>query len=237
MSDGHRLSKTAEARKRLGVDPEVRSEIPDLTAKVKAGAGSIAKAVEALSQDDSPDARAFIEVYGSVSRSDRDRLTIEDFVAASGLSARRFIEVLTGALMQQCQDVTRMMVAVATPKVLAATIKAATDQVPITAFSVLLGANQVVGYTNGDTKAMEMWHKGTGFLPTPKGATTNINLQQLNQTASGGSDDDDGLELESMDDFLMGMQDIVRPHALPAPVIDCVMPINAPELEYVDADI
>jgi hypothetical protein len=218
------------------VDPEVRSEIPDLTKKVIAGAGSIAKAVEALSQDDSDDARAFIAAWNSVSKSDRQRLVLEDFVAVSGLSARRFIEVLTGALMQQCQDVTKMMVAVATPKVMAATIKAATDQVPITAWSVLLGANVVVGHTNGDTKAMEMWHKGTGFLPTPKGATTTISLQQLNQTATADDDSDD-FELENMDDYLLELQGVVNPQ-LAAPISSISeIPATMPYIEELEIEV
>jgi hypothetical protein len=39
---------------------------------------------------------------------------------------------------------------------------------------MVLGVNKVVGKTNGDVKAMEMFHKITGMMPTPKGATIAI---------------------------------------------------------------
>ena len=201
VSDGHKEKRTAAARKRLGLEEGATDGFPDLTARIKAGAGSIAKAIEVLSEDDSDDSRAFMERYRSVPKSDRSRLKLEDFVAAADITPRRFVELVTGALMQQCQDVTKMMVAVAQPKVIQATIKAATDQVPIIAD--VDGERIVVGHTNGDTKAMEIFHKATGFLPTPKGSNTTINLNQLNQTAnlSDGEGAEESSELQSMDEF------------------------------------
>lgn len=155
-------------------------------------------------------------------------------MVAAGLTARRFVETLTGALMQQAADVTKMMLSVSQPKVTAATVKAATDSIPIMA--TVGGMSVVVGHTNGDVKAQEIFHKITGLLPIPKGAQTTINMQQLNQ---GGhkEDDEDEEGLESMDTFLMGMQDVLRPQ-LPAPVPQQnIVPVNAPELSYIDAEL
>ena len=229
------------ARKRLGLKPGATDGFPDLTARIKAGVGSIAKAIEVLSEDDSWESRAFMERYCSVPISDRSRLKLEEFVAAADITPRRFVELVTGALMQQCQDITKMMVAVAQPKVIQATIKAATDQVPITAYDPELECMRVVGYTNGDTKAMEIFHKATGFLPTPKGANTTINLNQLNQTANVNGeddDDDDSLgDLQSMDEYLIELQDVIRPpKSLSAPV-ENVIPASFPDVEYVDAEV
>jgi hypothetical protein len=84
---------------------------------------------------------------------------------------------------------------------------------------------------------MELFGKATGLLPMPKGAVTNINLGQAARGASGDDEEGEGEGLQSMDDFLMEMQDVVRPHALPEPSIDCQIPINAPEVEYLDADV
>lgn len=214
--------------------------VPDVTANIVRACGSVHNAIQALRSDDSEDAKSFILRYESVGPSDRRRLTLEEFIVAAGLSSRRFIEVLTGALMQQCQDVTKMMVAVAQPKVIQATIKAATDQVPITAYDPILECHKVVGYTNGDTKAMEIFHKATGFLPTPKGSNTTINLNQLNQTANmgGGDDDDDSPgDLQSMDEYLIELQDVIRPpKSLSAPV-ENVIPASFPDVEYVDAEV
>lgn len=130
-----------------------------------------------------------------------------------------------------------MMVAVAQPKVIQATIKAATDQVPIIAD--IDGVRIVVGHTNGDTKAMEIFHKATGFLPTPKGSSTTINLNQNNLNANmgdGGASDDDETELQSMDEFLLELQDVVRPQ-LSAPSIAVPMLMETPEIDYIDAEV
>lgn len=238
VSDGHKLDRSAAARKRLGITAEDMEGVPRVTEKIIAGAGSISAAVTALRGDESDDAQAFIQKYDSLSESDRGRVSIEDIFTATGLTARRFIEVLTGALMQQSADVTKMILSVSQPKVTAATVKAATDSVPITARNPETGDDEVVGWTNGDVKAQEIFHKITGMLPIPKGSQTVINMQQLNQS-SAKEDDDDEEELESMDSFLMGMQDVLRPQ-LPAPSAESVptlMPTNAPELEYIDAEI
>ena len=186
--------------------------------------------IDALRGDDSEDAIAFMGKYLSVSESDRKRLTLEDFVAATGLSPRRFFEVLTGALLQHCGDVTKMMVAVAQPKVTQAIVKAATDQVPIVAD---IGSRRVVvGHTNGDTKAMEIFGKMSGLLPTPKGSTTTVNVNQTNQTAQLNSGDECEPP-QSADDFLMELQEVVKPKQLPSPP-DSVLPVNAPQVEYLE---
>jgi hypothetical protein len=209
--------------------------VPDVTRNIVRAVGSVDLAVKALAADESEDAQTFIRFRERISPSDLRRTTLEEQFTAAGISARRFIEVLTGALMQQCQDVTKMMVAVAQPKVVQATIKAATDQVPIVAD---IGDRRVVvGHTNGDTKAMEIFHKATGFLPTPKGSNTTINLNQnnLNANVESGNDGEPG-ELQSMDDFLLDMQDVVAPQAqLPAPRE--TVPVIVPEVEYLDAEV
>ena len=199
-------------------------------------------AIAALAGDESEDAQAFIRFRKQCSPSDLYRTSLEEQFTAAGLSARRFIEVLTGALMQQCGDVTKMMVAVAQPKVVQATIKAATDEIPIMQYTKDVNTgivtSEVIGHTNGDVKAMEIFHKATGFLPTPKGSNTTINLQQLNQTAqlTKGEENEDGDDLPSMDEYLMELQDVVRPKQLNAPP-SSEIPINAPDIEYVDCEV
>lgn len=240
LGDGHLDSRTAAARKRLGVTEKMMEGVPDVTANIVRACGSVGVAIQALAQDDSEDARSFTDTYQKLSGSDRKRLRLEEIFTASGLSARRFVEVVTGALMQQCQDVTKMMVAVAQPKVIQATIKAATDQVPITAYDHEHECMKVVGYTNGDTKAMEIFHKATGFLPTPKGANTTINLNQLNQTANMGGDDEPDerdIELEDMNDYLMEIQGVVRPQ-LPASTSHAnEIPTIVPEIEELEIEV
>ena len=207
--------------------------VPKVTPTLIEGAGSLQAILDALRSDDSEDAIAFMEKYESVSESDLERVSVEEIFTAAGLTARRFVEVVTGSLMQRSGDITRMMVAVAQPRVTSATIMAATEKSPI-----LDGDGEIVGYTHGDIKAQEMFHKATGFLPTPKGAQTTINLSQTNQTAqlAAGSKDDGCEPPQSADDFLMELQGVIRPKALPAPP-ESKMPANAPVVEYLDVEV
>jgi len=205
--------------------------VPQVTDRIIAGAGSTEAAIAALRGDEHPDSQAFIEKYDSVSVSDRSRLTLEQIFTAAGLSARRFVEIVTGALMQQSADVTQMMVSIAQPKVIAATVKAAIEERPI-----FDKEGDVVGYTLGDVKAQEIFHKATGFLPMPKGSTTIINNnQQNNGTSKEDESDEDAVPLQSMDDYLMELQDVLRPQAqLPAPN---PIPVSLPQVEYVEVEI
>lgn len=232
VSDGHLLDRSAAARKRLGITQQDMEGVPRVTDRIREGAGSVEAAIAALRGDDAADAILFISKYDSVTESDRERLTLEEFLVAAGLTPRRFVEVVTGALMQQASDVTKMLVSVAQPKVTAATVKAATEERPI-----LDREGEIVGYAPGDVKAQEIFHKISGLLPTPKGAQTIINMQQLNQGGKDDDGDEDGEELQSMDSFLMEMQDVLRPQ-LPASTSPASpIPVNAPEFEYIDSEI
>jgi len=221
----------AEALRRAGITEEDMEGVPSVTSRIRKAVGSIDLAIEALSGDDSPRAIAFMEKYNSLSKTDKIVLSIEDIFTAAGLSARDFIEVLTGALMQQSADVTKMLVSAAQPKVVDATIQAAITRQPI-----INKKGEIVGETMGDIKAQEIFHRATGFLPTPKSAQTTINLQQLNQTANNSRNEGPCDPPESMDDFLLDMQDVVKGRILPAPAPDSSSPKNAPEIEYLDVE-
>lgn len=229
VSNGHLDNGNAAARRRLGVTLEGMKDVPKITDRLIAGAGSVEAAIAAIAADDSEDARDFMERYRSLSKSDLERVSVEEIFTAAGLSARRFVEMVTGALMQQSIDVTKMILSVSQPLVTKATVKAATSEQPI-----MDAQGMVVGYTNGDIKAQEIFHKITGMLPIPKGSQTFINIPV--QQSAKDDEDDAAPALESMDSFLMGMQDVLRPQ-LPAPAVPTIMPKNAPDLAYIDADI
>jgi hypothetical protein len=231
VSDGHRLDSAGAARRRLGITLGEMNGVPKVTDKIIAGAGSVAAAITALRGDSSPNAQSFISKYDGLSPSDIQRVTVEEIFTAAGLSAREFIETLTGALMQQSIDVTKMILAVSQPLVTTATVKAATDSQPI-----MGREGEIVGYTNGDIKAQEIFHKITGMLPIPKGSQTFINVNPQPKPDDG--EEDESPALESMDSFLMGLQDVLRPAPqLSAPTAPTLMPKNAPDFAYIDAEI
>lgn len=217
------------ARKRLGLTPEKMADVPTVTDRLVTGTGSPGAVISILNGDDSDDARAFMHVYLSIPEEMRFKLTLEEIFTAAGLTARRFVEVVTGAMMQQAQDVSNMIVAVAMPTVSRALIKAATEEVPR-----YNKAGEVVGYYPPDMKAIELFGKMSGMLPTPKGSQTVINMGQFNQ--SSDKDDDGPASLEPMDDFLMELQSVTR-NQLPAPAVTIDAPRNAKAVEYKFAEL
>lgn len=231
LSGGHYESREDEARKRIGLNPGDMNGVPSITNRIKRAFGTVDAAVEALAGDDSPDAQRFMAKYRSISESDRNRLELEEIVVASGLTARRFVEVAAGAVMQESGDVTRIMVAMSQPAVTQATIDAATRQVPI-----VNREGETVGWTYGDVKAQELFHKATGFLPTPKGATTTINLNQLNAPAAQAGQEEKCLPPQSMDAYLLELQNVIRPNK-ELPALSSVVPIGADDSEYVDVEV
>lgn len=191
------------------------------------------KAMEILEADDSDEAKVIIEKWNSVSDSYRKVLRCEDFALAAGLSNRRFIEVLSGAIMQQAQDVTRMLVATAQPKVTKTTIRRATQRKPI-----LNNEGEVVGYEEGDFKSQELFHKITGMLPTPKGSQTIIQMGVgVTETSHEDVESNEPAELQTMDAMLLDMQDVIRPQLEAPKETDSRMPVKTPEIEYLDAEI
>src|SRR5262249_19553772 len=137
-----------ELRKRLGITDDQMAGVPIVTDRVIAGAGSRGNVIITLRADDSEEARSLIEAFDSLNGTQQGRVSFEELFTAAGLTSRRFVEVVTGALMQQAQDVSRMMIAVAQPKVSKQLIAQATKRKP-------------------DLKAIELFGKMSNMLPTP----------------------------------------------------------------------
>ena len=155
-----------------------------VTPLLKSAEGGIPRILDALRAHDNEDAGDFIELYDSLSGKDRQYLKLEEIAVAAGIGALRLWEVASSAMLLHGQREAQMFIASSMRKVLKATVKAATDQVPIVAG---IGEDQVVvGHTNGDVRAMELFGKMSGLVPTPKGATINF---QNNVTTE--KDDDD----------------------------------------------
>ena len=194
---------------------------PKITQRMIMAAGGKQGIFEALSCDDSPEAIAFMEVYRSFSEAERDNFTIEELFLLAGMNARRFGEVLIGALMQQGADASRLLIAAAMPNVSETLIQAATERQPI-----MDNKGNLVGYANPDMKAIEIFGKISRMLPMPKGSSTVINIGQPEDGEVEGS-----AELQSVDDFLMELQSVTR-NQLPAPAKTIEIPANTRDLEY-----
>jgi hypothetical protein len=204
------------ARKRLGVTAKMLDGVRRITPSLREAGLSFDRVIEILEGDGDEDSIAFLTRWRKIAKSDRKYLTIEEVCIASGLTTRRLWEVISGAVLEQSQDIVKVRLAHSQASVVAAAVKAATDSLPILAN--VGGVSRVVGYTNGDVKAMEVVSKWTGLMPTPKGSTTNILLgggQGAAPAPLGSGEDDDDEEdeelLPDMGDFLKDIQTTVAP--------------------------
>jgi hypothetical protein len=229
-------------REKLGVTREQMELIPSIVPIITRGAGGIESAVEALEGDDSENSINFIKVWKSLRADERRLVKFETIILGAGLTPRQFLETLTGALAQQAGDVSRMLVAAAQPKVLERVVSAATTPKPLldVAGAPIYKDGNLVMTGWGDLKSQELFLKGSGFLPTPKGSTTIIN--QTNQTATlNAAPKVDCLPPPSTDAFLLEIQDVISPKqlagAITTPPVEVIGNVPASEGEYVDVEI
>ena len=186
---------------------------PIITPMLKGVEGGIRHVLEALRAHDDDDAQAFIDAYDGLTATDRRCLSLEVVCFSAGIGSLRLAEVAQTALFLYGTMKTKMLLSSAMPKVMKATIKAATDEVPIVALDIETMCNKVVGHTNGDIKAMEMFHKMSGLMPLPKGAQIAI------QNNFGDKEDDkpSGQGWRAPEDRLREFHDMTEPKRLPSP--------------------
>jgi hypothetical protein len=166
--------------------------------------------IDALRMHDEDDARAFIAIWDQSNQTDRHLLRIEDIAFASGIGSLRLGEISQTALYLYASMQTKMLISTAMPKVTKAIIKAATDEVPIVADTV--AGRIVVGKTNGDVKAMELFGRISGIAPVPKGATIAI---QNNYGAE--KEDRPDTTWKEAEERLREFHDLTEPKRLPSP--------------------
>lgn len=188
---------------------------PVVTPMFRAVGGGIPKVIEALRAHDDDEAQKFIALYDSLSVSDRKCLTLESIAFASGITSLRLAEVAQTALYLYASMQTKMLISIAMTKVTKSIIKAATDEMPIIALDPETKMSMVVGRTNGDVKAMELFGRMAGIVPVPKGAQIAIQnnygeQKELDKPSPGGS-------WRSAEDRLREIHDATEPKRLPSP--------------------
>lgn len=117
-----------------------------------------------LQASESPDARAILDVYLSLPRSLAVRLPVEAYCYATGVSPLRILEVLVATIIRLGAQASSLIAAVNHPRVVQKTVEVAlTDE----------------GHSDRETL-----HKATGFLPTPKGSHTVVQITQNAQASA-----------------------------------------------------
>ena len=203
-----RLKSRWEAENEEPWEPEKEPVVTPMFLSVD---GGIAHVLDALRAHEDEDARTFIDWYDGLTLTDRKLVTFEQIAFASGVGSLRLAEVAQTALYLYASMQTKMLISSAMTKVTSSIIKAATDQVPIVADT--LEGRVVVGHTNGDVKAMELFGKMSGIVPVPKGAQIAI------QNNYGDKEDAHPvMEWKTAEDRLREIHDATDPKRLPSPV-------------------
>ena len=175
------------------------SSEPVITPLLKSVDGGIAYVLEALHTHDDEDARDFVEFYDSLSKQDREELTLEEIAYGAGIGSLRLAEVAQTALFLHGQMRVKMLLSAGLPRVVDTMLKQAVKP---------------------SGRADREWALKAGtILPTPKGA--QIAIQNVIPPKEGAEDhpsERTALPIYvSPEDRLRTIHEAVEQRRLPAP--------------------
>ncbi len=173
-------------------DPEGE---PFITPILKSAEGGIPRILEALRAHDDDDARSFMDLYDSLTASDRNHLKLEEVAVAAGIGSLRLAEVSLSASILHGQMQSKLILASAIPSIVQTSVRMAK--------------------TRKGLADREMMLKAGGVLPVPKGAQIAIQ----NNVAGEAKDDAPQNEPVYLDpgQRLRAIHDAVEQRRLPAP--------------------
>jgi hypothetical protein len=161
------LNITAEE---VAAQPIVRHEVIKKMCSVRQrNPGAPSSYIYCLRASESPEAQAYLKAYDSIPRHNRPYANLEIICTAIKISPWRMFEVIAGAAERIALQSSRLVSALNQPAMVEKTIERAMDD----------NREDAVDYVG-------MFHKATGYLPTPKSAQTTINVQQ-NATAQASA--------------------------------------------------
>ena len=116
-------------------------------------------------QDDDERFKRITHAWDEASQRDRDVVRLEDLCAAADVTPDEFLGAVIPVIYRRNQDISRIIAAMAQPKVLEATIQSATTQ--------------------WGSLDRQMLHQASGFLPTKAGQQINIDNRKQTLVAGG----------------------------------------------------
>lgn len=188
-----------------------------ITPILKMATGGPKACIEALRGDDALDGLTFLEKWDSLSISDKKLLSIEEVCVSAGLTTRRLLEVITGAIMTQGDFAGKIIVASAKPDVIKRMVKEAKSA---------LGEKDRENFLRG--KDVD-W-----FVPT-KGMTLNLDNSKTQNILNAGGEER-ALPPPKADDFLLELATTLKPTAqlpVPEPSVVATVP-DVLDGEYAD---
>lgn len=169
------VKRVAEACRRLGIRKEDIILQPQITPQLATLARQVQRKnphlptdpIYYLSASDAPEARQVLQVYYSLVKSGRKLLPIEAFCLAAGVPTPRVHTIIVESMVKISQMNSAALAAIFAPSIVDKTIESGLSD----------GAD-----AHADRNTI---HKATGFLPSPKGAKTII---QVNASAAANAD-------------------------------------------------
>jgi len=169
-----------------------------ITPLLKAVDGGIPRVLDALRAHDDEDARDFIELYDSLTATDRGLLKLEEIALASGIGALRLVEVANSALILHSKLTTSLLLVSNMHRVVSTSIKEAVKPKGLADREWML--------------------KAGGILPVPKGAQiaiqTNVTPERSETKAIEGAPVVEYLDASQR---LRMIHDAVEQRRLPSP--------------------
>lgn len=199
----------AGALKRLGINQEQANRLQRISHILDHAEGGTPTVIAALRLCDDPDAGKFLDKFDSVSKTDKNYLSIEEICVAAGVVPKRLLELAVSALVEDGQSAGSIVAATFHPRIIRKTAEEAlADHVYYDSMG-----NPIVksGYRD-----RHLFLQGTGFLPQAKaggGGVFNVNIVNRNAQANVGvPDTGDGAPEQSGDRFNAAEDDLIKLH-------------------------
>ncbi len=202
----------AEALARANLTEEMVRDVQKVSHRLAKVAGGHASCIEALRGDDAADSISFVQAYDKISPHDRDYISLEEVCVMAGITSRRLVEIVSGAIMMQGEEDVRLIVASYRPAIVQKTAEEA--------------------LTTLGEKDREMFHKHTEFLPPTR---VNVNMDNRRQTQNNFNGkqeaEDAALPPPKAGGFLLEISSILRPNTLPSEAPEPIVLGSVPPLE------
>lgn len=151
-----RDKQRAKALADIGVKDGDYLTVPQLTPIWKQANGGIAAVISALRSSNAPEARAFLNVYDTITKRAREVLFVEEIALAAKIpDLLAFRTIAIAAVCIDTEDAAKLMLASSRPELIAASLAQAVTK---------------KGFAD-----RELLLKASGTMPTPRGATVLIN--------------------------------------------------------------
>ena len=201
--------RRAELLRRLEVDEDEIAQHPKIASLLRENGVSLERLAEILRRDSSPESRAFVDVWDSLTAPSRSLAGIEAIALSAQITPRRLYELFAGAAMMQSRESVALTIALNLPAVMRTTVKE---------------AKTAKGHC-----AREHLYKASQVLPTPQGSVNKFYLpgaKPETEDDEGDETEGDGKVLESADDFMMRAARAMGVKQLPVKTIESVEEAN-----------